>query len=102
MELTALLIVRLQFAFTVTFHIFFAFITIGLAAWLAILEHCVSSRDAPPTDGCSTSGDSREVGLTDFAPENRPPVLISFLGKGKVSADSHSYWPINAGGRITT
>ena len=38
MELTALLLSRLQFAFTVSFHIIFPSFTIGLAAWLTILE----------------------------------------------------------------
>src|ERR1700684_2122233 len=38
MELTALLLSRLQFAFTITFHIIFPSFTIGLAAWLTVLE----------------------------------------------------------------
>lgn len=38
MELTALLISRLQFAFTVSFHIIFPSFTIGIAAWLTVLE----------------------------------------------------------------
>jgi cytochrome bd ubiquinol oxidase subunit I len=38
MDLTALLLSRLQFAFTVSFHIVFPSFTIGLAAWLAVLE----------------------------------------------------------------
>src|SRR6516162_5798370 len=38
MELTALLLSRLQFAFTISFHIIFPSFTIGLAAWLAVLE----------------------------------------------------------------
>jgi len=38
MDLTALLLSRLQFAFTVSFHIIFPSFTIGLAAWLTILE----------------------------------------------------------------
>jgi len=37
-ELTALLLSRLQFAFTISFHIIFPSFTIGLAAWLALLE----------------------------------------------------------------
>jgi cytochrome d ubiquinol oxidase subunit I len=37
-ELLALLLSRLQFAFTVSFHIIFPAFTIGLAAWLAFLE----------------------------------------------------------------
>jgi cytochrome bd ubiquinol oxidase subunit I len=37
-DLTALLLSRLQFAFTVSFHIIFPAFTIGLAAWLAFLE----------------------------------------------------------------
>ena len=38
MALTALFLSRLQFAFTVSFHIIFPSFTIGLAAWLAVLE----------------------------------------------------------------
>ena len=38
MDVNALLLSRLQFAFTVSFHIIFPSFTIGLAAWLAVLE----------------------------------------------------------------
>jgi cytochrome bd ubiquinol oxidase subunit I len=38
MEVTALLLSRLQFAFTISFHIIVPSFTIGLAAWLATLE----------------------------------------------------------------
>ncbi len=38
MDLTAFLLSRLQFAFTVSFHIIFPSFTIGLAAWLTVLE----------------------------------------------------------------
>src|SRR3979409_2704212 len=38
MDATALLLSRLQFAFTVSFHIIFPSFTIGLAAWLTVLE----------------------------------------------------------------
>src|SRR6201995_54072 len=38
MDFTALLLSRLQFAFTVSFHIIFPSFTIGLAAWLTVLE----------------------------------------------------------------
>jgi len=48
MELSALLLSRLQFAFTVSFHIIFPSFTIGLAAWLTVLEalHLVTGRPA--------------------------------------------------------
>jgi cytochrome bd ubiquinol oxidase subunit I len=36
--MTALFLSRLQFAFTISFHIIFPSFTIGLAAWLAVLE----------------------------------------------------------------
>ena len=36
--MTALLLSRLQFAFTISFHIIFPAFTIGLAAWLVVLE----------------------------------------------------------------
>jgi cytochrome d ubiquinol oxidase subunit I len=38
MDVTALLLSRIQFAFTITFHIIFPSFTIGLAAWLTLLE----------------------------------------------------------------
>ena len=38
MDLTALLLSRIQFAFTISFHIIFPSFTIGLAAWLTVLE----------------------------------------------------------------
>ena len=43
---TALLLSRVQFAFTVSFHIIFPSFTIGLAAWLTVLEtlHLVTGR----------------------------------------------------------
>src|SRR5919106_570357 len=37
-ELDPLLLSRIQFAFTVSFHILFPAFTIGLAAWLLVLE----------------------------------------------------------------
>jgi cytochrome bd-type quinol oxidase subunit 1 len=45
MDATALLLSRLQFAFTISFHIIFPAFTIGLAAWLTILEalHLIAS-----------------------------------------------------------
>jgi cytochrome d ubiquinol oxidase subunit I len=46
MELTALLLSRLQFAFTISFHIIFPSFSIGLAAWLTVLEalHLITGR----------------------------------------------------------
>ena len=38
MDATALLLSRLQFAFTISFHIIFPSFSIGLAAWLTVLE----------------------------------------------------------------
>src|SRR3712207_1051543 len=38
MEFDALLLSRIQFAFTIAFHIIFPAFTIGLASWLAALE----------------------------------------------------------------
>lgn len=40
MDLTAVDLARLQFAFTMSFHILFPAITIGLASYLAVLELC--------------------------------------------------------------
>jgi cytochrome d ubiquinol oxidase subunit I len=38
LDWSALFLSRLQFAFTVIFHIIFPSFTIGLAAWLIVLE----------------------------------------------------------------
>src|SRR5580700_1025511 len=48
MDLSALLLSRLQFAFTVSFHIIFPSFTIGLAAWLTTIEalHLATGRPA--------------------------------------------------------
>ena len=48
MDITALLLSRLQFAFTISFHIIFPSFTIGLAAWLTVLEalHLATGRPA--------------------------------------------------------
>ncbi len=47
MDATALLLSRIQFAFTISFHIIFPAFTIGLAAWLTVLEamHLRTGRD---------------------------------------------------------
>jgi cytochrome d ubiquinol oxidase subunit I len=48
MNITAILLSRLQFAFTISFHIIFPSFTIGLAAWLTLLEalHLATGRPA--------------------------------------------------------
>jgi cytochrome d ubiquinol oxidase subunit I len=48
MDLTALLLSRIQFAFTVSFHIIFPSFSIGVAAWLTVLEalHLATGRPA--------------------------------------------------------
>ena len=47
-ELDPLLLSRIQFAFTISFHILFPSFTIGLAAWLVVLDEfvLVDLRDA--------------------------------------------------------
>ena len=40
MDLDALMLSRIQFGFTISFHIIFPAITIGLASYLAVLEAC--------------------------------------------------------------
>jgi cytochrome d ubiquinol oxidase subunit I len=47
MDITALLLSRLQFAFTVSFHIIYPSFTIGLAAWLTVLEALHLATDRP-------------------------------------------------------
>src|SRR5437763_11734019 len=48
MDATALVLSRIQFAFTISFHIIFPAFTIGLAAWLTVLEalHLKTGRPA--------------------------------------------------------
>ena len=38
MEFDPALLARIQFAFTISFHILFPALTIGLASWLAVVE----------------------------------------------------------------
>jgi cytochrome bd ubiquinol oxidase subunit I len=47
-DTAALLLSRLQFAFTISFHIIFPSFSIGLAAWLTVLEavHLKTGRPA--------------------------------------------------------
>ncbi|MDS1141542.1 cytochrome ubiquinol oxidase subunit I [Pusillimonas sp. SM2304] len=40
MDIDALMLARIQFGFTISFHIIFPAITIGLASYLAVLEGC--------------------------------------------------------------
>src|SRR6202008_950354 len=47
MDTTALLLSRVQFAFTVSFHIIYPSFTIGLAAWLTILEALCQATGRP-------------------------------------------------------
>src|SRR6201996_2515982 len=47
MDMTALFLSRIQFAFTITFHIIFPSFTIGLAAWLSVLEALSFSTGRP-------------------------------------------------------
>jgi len=56
MEATALLLSRLQFAFTVSFHIIFPAFTIGLAAWLTVLEAMHLATAARHIEWSSNSG----------------------------------------------
>src|SRR5580698_6846552 len=51
MDLTAFLLSRIQFAFTISFHIIFPSFTIGLAAWLTVLE-ALHLRTNRPTYRC--------------------------------------------------
>ena len=56
MDITALLLSRIQFAFTISSHIIFPSFTIGLAAWLTILEACISRPAALSIVRSSSSG----------------------------------------------
>src|SRR5437899_9668869 len=47
MDMTALFLSRIQFAFTITFHIIFPSFKIGLAAWLTVLEALSFSTGRP-------------------------------------------------------
>src|ERR1700760_2131404 len=47
MDVMALLLSRIQFAFTISFHLIFPSFTIGLAAWLTVLEGLHVATDRP-------------------------------------------------------
>jgi cytochrome bd ubiquinol oxidase subunit I len=49
-DIAPLLLSRLQFAFTISFHIIFPAFTVGLAAWLAYLQACSLILKAPVYD----------------------------------------------------
>lgn len=55
-DLTALILSRMQFAFTVSFHIIFLAFTIGPAAWLTFSRPCISGPDSPCTGFYLSSG----------------------------------------------
>jgi cytochrome d ubiquinol oxidase subunit I len=55
-ELDAFHLARIQFAFTVSFHILFPAITIGLASYLVVLEACGCAPKTTSGDRCTTSG----------------------------------------------
>ncbi len=53
----ALLLARIQFAFTISFHIIFPALTIGLASYLAVLEALwLRTGRRESTSTCSSSG----------------------------------------------
>ncbi len=55
--LDAFHLARIQFAFTVSFHIIFPAITIGLASYLAVLEGLwLKTQNETSRDLCTTSG----------------------------------------------
>jgi cytochrome d ubiquinol oxidase subunit I len=56
MDMMALRLSRIQFAFTIIFHIIFPSFTIGLAAWFTVLEALGLVTAARSIAGCSSSG----------------------------------------------
>jgi cytochrome d ubiquinol oxidase subunit I len=62
-ELDAFHLARIQFAFTVSFHILFPAITIGLASYLVVLEGMWLRTKTTSGDRCTISG-SRYLPLT--------------------------------------
>ena len=56
MDLDALLLSRIQFAFVVSFHIIFPAFTIGLAAWLRRSRGCGWRPETRSTAASSTFG----------------------------------------------
>ena len=56
MTLDPLILSRIQFGFTISWHIIFPAFTIGLAAWLATMEGMWLTTGNPVYGACSTSG----------------------------------------------
>ena len=50
MDVLPLMLSRIQFAFTISFHIIFPAFTVGLAAWLTYLQGCSILRKKPVYD----------------------------------------------------
>ena len=80
-ELDPLLLSRIQFAFTISFHIIFPSFTIGLAAWLVVLEALASGVPVaayPVTGPIDIIGPHPEVGALD---EDLAVAIRGALGK---------------------
>jgi len=56
MDALPLLLSRVQFAFTISFHIIFPSFSIGLAAWLTVLEALHLTTVARRIASCSNFG----------------------------------------------
>ena len=78
----ALLLARIQFAFTVTFHFLFPAFTIGLASYLAVLEGLWLWTGRPIWTGCRADWTTRdEIILLEYdQSESLAWVLSHFFG----------------------
>ena len=89
-DITALLLSRLQFAFTVSFHIIFPAFTIGLAAWLAVLEALHLATKAPVIAQAAAPESSLAflfwgAGVIVLPPTMLNTAAVHFIFRGKVS-----------------
>ena len=77
MDLDPVLLARLQFAFTITFHIIFPAFTIGLSAYIATLLR--ASGCAPATSATATSrGSGRKIFAVSFAMGVVSGIVLSY------------------------
>ena len=76
MDLDPLLLARLQFAFVVSFHILFPAFTIGLAAWLVVLEAAWLAPAASAMASCTDSGPRSLPSRSAWA--SCPGIVMSF------------------------
>ena len=77
MDLDPVLLARLQFAFTISFHIIFPSFTIGLSAYIATLLRALA-RDRPASTSSGWRGSGRKIFAVSFAMGVVSGIVLSY------------------------